>query len=96
MSYYSRYIGIYNEPYVQLHVVRIEAGSQKDAEEKFLEHLGKVNSGNEIYVGLISDLDIIGFPDPNNIRGKRSLTHCYDDFCNEEEMYKMLEKYIEE
>jgi len=89
---YAQYIGIYDEPYVQLHVVRIEANSQKDAEYKFLEHIGKVNIGNEIYVGLISDLDIIGFPDPNNVRGKRSATYPIDDFCNEPELYKMLEK----
>jgi hypothetical protein len=61
---YARYIGIYDEPHVQLFVNRIEASSQKDAEDKFLEYLEEVNGGTvrEIYVSLIEDLDIIGFP----------------------------------
>ena len=67
---------------------------------------GEVNASNE--KGIYATIYCLGcgyereerdeyneLPKPNNTRGKRSLTHCYDDFCNEEEMYKMLEKYIE-
>jgi len=62
---YSKYIGFYDESYIQFHVRRIEANNQEEAEEKFLKHLEIVNcipDTNKIYVDLISDIDIIGFP----------------------------------
>ena len=62
---YSKYIGFYDESYVQFHVRRIEANNQKEAEEKFLQHLNIVNCNpdpNKIYVDSISDIDTIGFP----------------------------------
>lgn len=62
---YSRYIGFYDESYIQFHVRRIEASNQEEAEEKFLKHLDRVNCNpdhNKIYVDLISNIDTIGFP----------------------------------
>lgn len=35
------------------------------------------------------------FEELDKTRGKRSLAYPIDDFCNEPELYKMLEKYIE-
>jgi len=65
MGSYAQYIGFYDESYIQFHIRRIEANNQKEAEEKFIKHLERVNciaDPNKIYVDLISDIDIIGFP----------------------------------
>jgi len=61
---YSKYIGFYDESYIQFHVRRIEANNQTEAEEKFLQHLNIANCNpdpNKIYVDLISNIDTIGF-----------------------------------
>jgi hypothetical protein len=61
MGGYFQYVGFYYEPNVQYFMMRIEAEYQIEAENKFIKYIEEENGRciHEIFVSLISDLDII-------------------------------------
>ncbi|OHD25266.1 MAG: hypothetical protein A2Y34_03935 [Spirochaetes bacterium GWC1_27_15] len=57
----DEYLGIYDEPHVQIFIKRIFADNQIEAENKFIEYLERKNGRVvfEIYVDLLSNIDFL-------------------------------------
>lgn len=59
----NEYIGMYDEPYIMLHVIKIKANTKEDAKYKFIKYLkhhiyGEINC-NCLYIIPLYDLDEI-------------------------------------